>query len=111
MQQRGTDLRVRTETGGACRRRLQRVEQAGELGPGLGCFGGRVGVADQGGADVDPHPAAGVDLGRTDEDRRVELAVALASAADQRDDAAVVAAPSRLVPRDHPAGALQRASR
>ena len=68
---------------GACRSRWcppvggsSAASSPASLGPGLGGLGGRVGVADQGGADADPHPAAGVDVGGADEDRGVELAVA-----------------------------------
>ena len=94
LQQRGTDLRVSTETGGACRRRLQRVEQAGER-PGLGCFGGQVGwrtrVAP---TSIRIRPPASISVVRM---RIEESSGRPGVRGDQCDDAAVIASPSRCL--------------
>ncbi len=74
----------------------------------LGDLGARVGGPYEGGADRHPQPAVRVDVGGTDQDRRVQRLRAARVAPDEGQRPRVVAAPARLVAFDHPAGVLHR---
>jgi hypothetical protein len=86
----------------------ERREDATRFGLRLGDLGGRLGVADQGGAGGHLQAAVEVDVGGADHDRRVGGGAALLVAAEQRERGAVVAAALALVLLDQPAGVLDR---
>ena len=86
------------------------AEDARRLGPRLGGLVLGVGVADQGRPGGDLEVAVEVDVGGTDQDRRVGALLAVGVASDQRGDGRVVAAALGLVLLDQPAGVLDRAA-
>jgi hypothetical protein len=86
---------------------VERGEEGGGFGVGLGGFVVGIGVAYEGGADVDGEVAAGVDVGGADEDGGVEGLPAVGVVADEGGDAAVVAAAMGFVVADDAAGVLE----